>query len=251
MKKIYLLALLALCTCSQASATYLDAKIVSGKLKGYSQTPQGGSAGSTSIERPSFHELDMNYDTMYQLEVGHHINYFTIYGQYHRIHLKGSKTLRSNLVTHALPIAAGNQFEASFDFDWYTFGAAYTYPLSSLLIVPSVDLNYLEYDYRFSSTASSSRSFSTVAPRFGLRLSYPINPLLTVNLSGAMTVLSELQITETNLSLDWLAIDDRIKVTPYAGLGMLKVDFEDSQAVPNHYRYKLLPNVSLGVRVLF
>lgn len=251
MKKIYLLALLMLCNYSPAYATYLDAKIVSGKLKGYSQIPRGGTPGSTSIERPSFHELDMNYDALYQLEVGHYINYFTVYGQYHRIHLKGSETLRSNLITHALPIAAGNHFEASFDYDWYTLGAAYTYPLNSLLIVPSIDLNYVKYDYRFSSIVSSSRSFSHVAPRLGLRLSYPFNPLFTVNLSGAMTVLSDLQLTETNLSLDWLAIDGRVKVTPYAGLGMLKVDFEDGQTVPNHYRYKLLPNVSLGVRALF
>lgn len=253
MKKIYSLALFSLFVCQNAAAYYLDASLISGQVKGFSQIPKGGSPNTTSNGRPSFGELNIDYDTFYQFQAGFDVDALEVYGQYHRIHLKGSEILRENITTHAQTIVAGNPFEATFDYHWYTLGLAYTYPTEQLLLIPSIDLDYIDYRYTFSSIASSSRSFSSVTPRVGLRLCYPIDPTWTVNLSGSTSIpFTDLKISDLNLSLHWLAIDDlSFQVIPYAGVGFLKIDFEDDQTVPNHYRYKLQPNISAGVRLTF
>ncbi|MFO1256924.1 MAG: hypothetical protein U1E78_00610 [Gammaproteobacteria bacterium] len=253
MKKRYSFALFCLLACQDATAYYLDARLISGQVKGFSQTPKGGTPNSSSTARPSFGELNIDYDTFYEYVGGFDFNEFEIYGQYHRIHLKGSEVLRQNITTHGQTIAAGNPFEATFDYRWYTLGLAYTYPTEGLLLIPSIELDYLDYRYTFASIASSSRSFSSVTPRVGLRLCYPMNPAWTVNLSGSTAIpLTNLEISRIDLSLHWLAVDDlKFQITPYAGVGFLKIDFEDNQTRPNHYRYKLQPNLSAGVRLIF
>lgn len=253
MKKGYFFALLCLLVSQNATAYYFDARLVSGKVKGFSQIPKGGTPNTTSITRPSFGELNIDYDTFYEFQAGFDFDAFEIYGQYHRIHLKGSEILRENITTHSQTIVAGNPFEATFDYRWYTLGIDYTYPTEKLLFIPSIDLDYIDYRYAFSSVASSSRSFSSVTSRVGLRLCYPIDPAWTVNVSGSTSIpLTDLRISEIDLSVHWLAIDDlKFQVTPYAGVGFIKIDFEDNQALPNHYRYKLQPNLSAGVRLTF
>ena len=83
-------------------------------------------------------------------------------------------------------------------------------------------------------------------------LRWPINPIFTATVSAHATLpISNLRITEANAALHWLVYDDWAKLTPYVGIGYLKIDFEDNQTVPNHYRYKMNSNFSIGLKARF
>jgi hypothetical protein len=88
-----------------------------GNISGFLQIPKGGGPGTTSNERPTFHEIGINQapvgSTALTLEWGNH----EIYTGANFIRLSGKDTLASTLISNGATFPAGSSVDASVQLD--------------------------------------------------------------------------------------------------------------------------------------
>jgi hypothetical protein len=108
----------------------LDGFFRYGNVNGFLQVPKGGGSGTTSNERPTFHEIGINHAPIgapsLTLEWGNN----EIYAGAHFVRLSGKNTLSNTLISNGTTFPAGSSVRASTQLDWY--GNGYEYRLSYL-----------------------------------------------------------------------------------------------------------------------
>ena len=221
----------------------------------------GGGSGTTSNERPKFHEIGINQAPIGDVSLGLEWDNNAIYAGARLVRLSGKNTLSSTLISNGTTFPAGSLVSASTQLDWYRGG--YEYRLSYgnkegayVLVYPSIGFGLLSFDYRLTSPGvfPADRSFSKAAPQLGSRLEWsPGGPFF---LSGE--VISSLPFStlpllfSTDLTVGyqfWGRADRGARV--FLGVGYDMIHSEDNQRVSNHIKANIGPELVVGLRVRF
>ncbi|MGE3318951.1 MAG: hypothetical protein AB7I18_06605 [Candidatus Berkiella sp.] len=219
-------------------------------IKGMAQTPRGGSPNTTDTNRPQLSEGGIHDELYYDVGAGFGIYHFFMNFIYHHLQPDGHDTLKSNLLTHNQLIPSGQDFNLSFDFDWYQLQMGnYFKVIKHLQLSPIVEGHWIHYHYQFASYPfASARSFSMAATNLGLGLRLNLNEWLLAELQATTSLpFSNLDINRLNLVLNTeYKLQPHLVIRPQISLGIFRIDYEDYQLITNHIRYTATPNIALG-----
>lgn len=240
----------------------LDGQFRYGNISGFLQIPQGGGVGSTSNDRPTFHEIGINQAAIGAPSLTLGWNNHNIYAVARIISLSGSDVLNTTLISNGTTFPAGTHVNASTQLNWYGGGYEYRFVYkynnegAAVSFYPAIGFAVFNFDYNLKGTGglSAARGFNMGAPQLGLKSEWtPGGPFL---LSAG--VLSSLPFATLPLLLSvdltggyqlWGRSDHGGMV--YLGIGYDLIDEEDNQKVPNHIRASIGPEVVVGLKVAF
>jgi hypothetical protein len=250
---------LSLHTSTPASEPYqVDVSVRGGPVSGYLQTPAGGAPGTSDHERPTFDELDID-DVVYA-----GIAAFLPLSERTRIYVGGewidmssSGTLDEPLISR-VPFPAGASFDATVAFDWYRLGLEHRIDLAGprFRIAPKVELAVLEFDYELRTPdQSADRAYAKPAARVGVELTWRASDAVGLSLEGSASLPypdTMPMIATTGGRIEARLVDtDDLAVLLFAGAGLLYIDYEDSQDLPNHIHLEIAPTYEGGIRLLW
>jgi hypothetical protein len=236
------------------------AAFLRGPIHGRVQTPRGGEPGTTSSHRPSLEEVGIDDatggDFWANMSWGHHGLYLggTI------MHLSGSSTLDSTLVSQGVTFPAGSPLDAHVNLDSYRFGYRYVFPLDlagrTIEVYPSVGATVLNFHYTLSSpgTEKVDRSYAKVGAQAGVGATWPFtdNFSLTVQAHAPIPVVHWPQIFSTQAAVEYRVLErDDLAVSVLVGLNYDWISYKDSQQTPNDIKADIGPLVLLGLEVAF
>jgi len=241
----------------------LDGSFRYGKIKGFLQIPSGGKPGTTSNKRPTLDELDIDTvaigDTSVNLGYGDH----GIYAGARFVRLSGDNVLTDELKSRDVIFPADSSVDLDTRLDWYRFGYRHRFSFqyskgdeSTLSLIPAVGAVLFNFDYELDGTGglSVARAFTKGAPHVGLQTEW--NPKGPFSLAAG--VLSSLPFSSLPLILS-VELTGRYQLwgqanrggLAFLGIGYDRIDFEDSQTVPNHIEIDMGPLLLLGLEVSF
>jgi hypothetical protein len=239
----------------------LDGSFRYGNINGFLQIPKGGGIGSTSNDRPKFHEIGINQAPIGDAALTLGWNNNELYAGGRFVRLSGKDTLTSTLISNGTTFPAGSPVSANTQLDWYRGG--YAYHLSygnaegaSVSVYPAAGFALFNFDYRLSSPGglTAARSFSKAAPQLGLRAEWnPGGPFfLTADLLSSLAFSTLPLLFSTDLTGGyqlWGQANHGGQV--YLGIGYEMVHFEDNQTVPNHIKANVGPELVVGIKLSF
>jgi hypothetical protein len=227
------------------------------QMSGYAQTPTGGQPGTSDLERPTLDELNMNDGFFYDLTLSRRFGRNEVYLGGQLIRLTGNGILEQALITR-IPFAAEQPFDSDLQFDWMRLGVARWYQLGDLPVWWAVraEVALLDFGYTFETPSDSiERSYSKLTGRLGLDVQWEITSRLRMEAAAAASIplSNSPDITTADASLHYQLFKNPGAISPelFAGVGMMIIDYEDNQTLPNHVRLEAKPIVSLGVEFKF
>lgn len=234
---------------------FILADINYGNTDGFIQIPKGGSPGTTSFQRPNFSELDIQHSWFYEIGGGVEAHRYKLWFDYRYIKNSSDPFLLSPLKTHNQWVAANSPFLMKLSYDWYALILEKTLLTSSPKweITPFLSANVIKTSYQFFAIDSqSSRSFAHFATNIGLNVEYFFTPLFSASLQGSTSIpISNLNIAFAQAKLRYQERMQHFVLQPFIAIGLLRLDLEDKQTIPNHVNFNLRPYGSLGFAILF
>ncbi len=257
MKKItYSLLALTMFQVQNASASNFHGTLLgnvgSSQLNGFTQVPQGGTIGTTSIGRPTLHELNINHNNFYT--IGAKIDYeaYNLLFTYSRFAPRGRTNLKNILNTHGKQIKAGASLSTLIKYDFYTLSFGRNFNFASWMLEPFAQIDLLKFHYEYAAyPIKGSRSYNVMGANIGLKATYPI----TTTVSFDMNLTPPLPITNFTNALFEVGLNKQLALTkhilfhPRFAVGVQQLDYEDNQPVPNHILLKNIPYALLGLKV--
>ncbi len=236
-----------------------------GPVKGYLQTPAGGTPGTSDIKRPTLEELNIDDATFgdywarvtrgrHRLEVGTQLIQLS---ESRNETGAGTGTLAEPLMSRTL-FSAGEAFRSEVSFDWYRAG--YAYGLvdreQGWSLWPRVEFAMLDFIYELETDDTTiERSYSKFTPRLGGELSYRWGggAEISLDLASSIPVSNTPTIMTAMLegSIPLYSGDLLKELRLFAGTGWLYIDYEDNQELPNHLRLETTPRLTVGLKGRF
>jgi hypothetical protein len=238
----------------------LEGSWLYGKVDGYVQTPSGGEPGTTSNKQPTLSEIGIDNASIYDAQFigAYHNEEFYLGGQY--IHMSGSSTLDSSLITNGVSFPAGADVNSNVDMNWYRFGYRHRFELGNekeWTLTPSVGGAVLDFSYKLKSSAeSASRSYVQMNAQFGLetewrpgrgRFSVDLRLLGTVPVSPPLAQM----FVEELIAKYRIIENEKCDLALFGGIAFEQIYYEDDQTVPNHIQADFGPMLTLGVNFSF
>src|SRR5215813_2004709 len=239
----------------------LDGSFRYGNISGFLQIPKGGGVGSTSNDRPKFHEIGIDQVPIGDTAVTLSWDNNEVYGVARFVRLSGNDTLGSTLVSNGTTFPAGSPVSANTQLDWY--GGGYTYRLSfrndegaRASFYPAVGFAIFNFDYNLKSPGAltAARSFAKAAPQLGLRAEWsPGGPFFVsadwLSSLGFSTLPLLFSTDLTGGYQLWGQANHGGQV--YLGIGYEMIHFEDNQTVPNRIKANMGPEQEVGFKISF
>jgi hypothetical protein len=229
-----------------------------GSVDGFAQTPAGGNPGSSSLRRPTLHELKIDDGGFYDTQVDLRWRSLDFFVGYQAMDFDSSGTLSRGLVSQNLTFAPGSHFKNEDDFDWYRIGAGWKFFLleKKLEIMPKADVAILDFNYKLSSGAQqASRSYIKGAGRLGLDIAYHLTQRVTFDVDGAASIpISNTPQIATATATVWFRLlphSHRFNPSVFVGGGFERIEYEDNQPLPNHFKVDMGPFGTVGLAVTF
>lgn len=233
-----------------------------GPIRGYVQTPLGGTLGSTGLHRPTLKELDFDHARGGRFLLSTAIGSHTVYFGADPLELSGTTVLSRTLTTHGLVFPAGTGVRTSIQFNLYRIGYQYRIGLGrekpcAFEIAPVAEVAALDFRYRLRPVAGgayASRTYREHTPRLGIEAKWFATDDLTVSgrVVGSIPIEDTINVWTAGVRVDYvLWRGDMVKVTACGGVEFEYVDYEDSQPLSNHIRMEFGPAVVLSLRVTF
>lgn len=234
----------------------LGADIAYGAISGYTQIPAGGAAATTSNKQPTYDELGIKRNFLYNFNAALNWQHWGAYAHYRRIYLNGAKNLSSALTTHNTTFAAGTYVKSRTHFNLINLGGQYRVPINQMLtLTPSVGAVLMMFNYHIEGGgASTSRHFNAFSPSLGLNGEAMLNQRIGLNLAGSSTVpgVTNLYLGDVRGGVDYLALrSKKVQVKVNTGLGYMALHFKDKQSTPNEMKLHAAPYVYAGASVNF
>ncbi|MBN2689603.1 MAG: hypothetical protein JXR42_03265 [Gammaproteobacteria bacterium] len=232
-----------------ALASYgLSGDFTYGNVRGFLQTPQGGTPGTSSYKRPSLKELGIKHSADYHVHAWYDWRKIRFFGDVNIIHIRKSTTLQNSLTTHGVLIPAGSKISSKVNFDWYQLGAGYNFIYHKLHITPFLSCAVLNFKYLIKNYIKS-RNYREFTPRIGVSAQYPFNNKLFLSGKIAASIPGiNLNIITAQAKLNYLLINShKIKPVVFVGTRYTYIDFKDKQTMPNYVRYIMSPAVVVGL----
>lgn len=231
----------------------LFADVGYGQSKGFSQTPKGGSIGTTSLGRPTFQEANIPPSFISAWGAGVEHNEYLVMFRYQPLHVSGNTLLTSELYSHAKFLAGGSPFAMHVRYDWYAllFAKKFYFHHNQWVLSPELQGNWIKYHYDFSSSFQSKRAFTLGTLSAGLKLQYHLCAKLWFEAGYQHSLpLNQLILTQANLGFHMPIRISSLTMTPKIGLGYLQIQYQDKQLVPNYIRYTQNLYGIIGVTLL-
>jgi hypothetical protein len=239
----------------------LDGSFRYGNISGFLQIPKGGGVGSTSNDRPKFHEIGINQAPIGDagLTLGWGNN--ELYADARFVRLSGNDTLNSTLISNGTTFPAGSHVSANTQLDWYRGGYAYRLSYgndqgTTVSFYPAAGFVLFNFDYGLNGPGglTAARSFAKGAPQLGLKAEWsPGGPFsVSADLLSSLAFSTLPLLFSTDLTGEyqlWGQANHGGQV--YLGIGYEMIHFEDSQTVPNHINANIGPELVVGVKVSF
>jgi hypothetical protein len=224
---------------------------------GFLQTPAGGEPGTSSARRPTLDELGIHDAIFYDALASVRWRQLNFYGGYQAVALDGDAVLSQELISRGATFPAGTRVQSQTDLNWFRIGIGWIFPLATgrWEISPKAELAVLDFNYRLSGgTETVDRGYAKGAARLGLESRYRITRRLSVSLDGAGSIpLSNTpQLATLNGLLEYkLFANSRVHPALYLGVGAQRIEYEDNQKLPNHFRVDLAPLITAGLGISF
>lgn len=238
----------------------LDGKFLWGPINGFVQIPTGGQPGSTSVDRPTFEELDINFVSMGDIAGGLGWTDHALYGGARLIRLSGDSVLTRPLVSQGITFPAGSPVSSDIQLDWYRGGYRYRFAYANeegdqISFAPAVGFALLNFDYELrGTTGAAQRGFTEGALQLGVEGDWsPKGPF-----SVSAGIMSTLPVSDWPLIFSiqatggyqlWGEGDRGGRVV--LGIGFDRIQFEDDQTIPNKIDANLGPLLLVGLEVSF
>jgi len=226
-------------------------------MSGYVQTPMGGKPGTSDIRRPTFSELNMRQVFYHGLDVAAKWQPNTIYLGARSVRLSGEGVLQGPLVSR-IPFEAGSPFTARVGFDWYRAGFVRDIPIrgeTPVAISPLIELALLDFSYALDTPDRSvSRDYAKGTLRLGIQGTLLRDEFigLRARAAGSLPLSNTPRITSLDVRLSVPFIrKGNVRAALAMESGVVYIDYEDNQELPNHIRLELEPFVAIAVPVRF
>jgi hypothetical protein len=232
-----------------------------GPVSGFVQTPLGGAPGTTSRNRPTFRELNIDEVLSPEASIALSGRGNSVYGGANILRLGDEHSLSSPLVSHGTAFPAGTPVRSDFQLDSYRIG--YQYRLSvanqagtTLSFSPGFGAALLDFDYHLSANGglSAARSYFVGTPQISLETEW----VPEGRLSAAAGVFSSLP-EAVNLFILSAQVTGRYRLwghgersgMVFLGVGYDSIDYKDNQPVPNHIKAHMGPLLLFGIKARF
>jgi hypothetical protein len=220
-----------------------------GLVSGYTQTPLGGAASSTSDKRPKFDELGINTMTMVNLSLLGGLNSHYVYSAAHLVDLSGESSLDEKLIFHGKEYLAGTKVKADVKLNWYDIGYQYNIHFGkervNFSVSPTVAFALWDFSTELESeTEKNSRSYIKGTPRVGLEFEWLPWKRFSVfgKAIGSLPLKNIPHIYTVGLTGKYILLSkDRLKILLFMGVEYNQIDFKDSQTEPNHIKANMGP----------
>jgi hypothetical protein len=231
-----------------------------GWVEGSLQTPNGGELATTSDDRPTLKELDIDTVSMVDFWMNAQRPRDGFYVGGRRIRLRGNSTLDTDLLSQAKTFPAGSPVEAHVTFDWYRFGYSWRHlhqwdghtidygaSLGGILLM-------FDYNLRSPGLESVDRSYGKGGIQIGVHASTALTDHLTLSgrlfvpvaMSNSMNILSA-QLTAKYQFLK----RENLEIAGLFGVGYEQIRYRDNQLVPNNIKLDIRPLLTAGVEIVF
>lgn len=216
------------------AAINTEQTIYDAHIKGFVQTPIGGTPGTSDLRRPNFAELKIHKTVINEQLVSMDWHGYKIELGYQRINPGSTIRLKKALRTYGQLIPANSDITTSTHFNWYRLSISKPMTITSRLqFNPVLEFAMLDFDYHFiTGRLDKHRGYRHLTLRTGSHLIFHVSPALSIHIQRIMSL----------PLLDALNI-----ITLQAGVGyrpfqllilkqMQQIEFEDGQALPNHLK---------------
>ena len=231
-----------------------------GWVEGSLQTPNGGELITTSDDRPTLKELNIDEVSMVDFWMNVQRPHDGLYFGGRRIHLSGDATLETDLLSQAKTFPAGSPVEAYATFDWYRFGYRWRrfhqWNGRTIEFNPSIGGILLAFDYDLTSPGlpAVDRTYSKGGVQIGVLASTALTDRLT--LSGQLLVPIAMSNSVNILSAQVTAKYQLLKrkdleISGLLGVGYERIRYQDNQLVPNDIKLDIRPMLSAGLEIAF
>lgn len=225
-----------------------------GWLHGYTQIPRGGDFATTSYHRPSFNELGLSHDPFLHIETELSHGHGFIFCDYFRFTPHEDSTLSQDLRSHSFLIPAGTPLDVRVHYNWYQTGIGFNtlHYFKTWQLQPTLAANIVKFNYCFwAPVAKSRRYLDLVVPTFGLKAQHTLSTKWELEIGGeTSTPMGRLTLANAEIGLNYTLASTRYgSFSPRMMLGIIHIDYQDQQKIPNHFRYKLAPYLSFGIRM--
>jgi len=239
----------------------LEGSLKYGPIRGYVQTPRGGEPGTTSAQRPTLQEL--NVDDLLCPEASLRLGWrgHELYAAANLMRLDGESTLSTALVSQGTTFPAGASVRSEVQLDWYRAGYQYQVTWedehgTSLSLSPAVGVALLNFDYSLKADggAAANRGYLVGTPQLGLGAAW--SPAGRFAIAGgvfcSLPEVSNLFILSAQLTGNyhlWGRGEQGGRV--FLGVGYDWLDYQDGQQVPNHVQANFGPTLFFGIGTRF
>jgi hypothetical protein len=229
-----------------------------GPADGFLQTPAGGQPGSSSHRRPTLDELDIDDAAFYDVLASVQWRSLSLYAGYQAIPLNGEAVLSQTLISRNVTYPAGTHVRSENDLNWLRAGAGWKFFLLDrrLELLPKAESALLDFKYKLSGGGQAvERSYSKGCVRLGLESSYRFSRVVSVSLNadGSVPISNTPQIATLTggVGFDLWPGSRRVHPRLFLGGGAQRIEYEDNQTLPNHFRVDLGPFVTTGLTLSF
>jgi hypothetical protein len=229
-----------------------------GPADGFLQTPAGGEPGSSSHRRPTFEELDIDDAPFYGVLASVEWRSLSVYAGYQAIQLEGQAVLSQSLISRDVTFPAGTRVESESDLNWLRVGVGWKAFLLDrrLEFLPKAEFAVLDFRYELSDGGQAvERSYPKGCVRLGLESRYRCSRVVSVSLNAEGSVpisnTPQIAVLTGGLVFDLLPGSRRVRPTLFLGGGAQRIEYEDNQELPNHFRVDLGPFVTTGLAISF
>jgi hypothetical protein len=248
----------------------LRAQLLVGELDGFAQTPQGGSAASTSARRPEFDELGI--DTVVGGDFGLGLGWraWRLDAGARFLRADTHSTLEVALVSQGASFPAGSRVRSQLQLDMYRVGIGRAFELTAdgvfglpLIVTPGVESVLLDFEHRIEGALSAQRThreYKRLGSRLGARIALGGDgfglggPGFQLELGGfwglPIGTLAEVSTFEAIASYQ-LPTAWRTRTSLQLGLLYEHIEFADSQSTPNRIEADYGPALTAGVALAF
>jgi len=228
-----------------------------GAADGFLQTPAGGQPGSSSARRPTLEELNINDAVFYDALALVHWRRLGLYAGLQAISLDGRAVLSDSLVSRNVTFPSGTPVHAETDLNWARMGTGWKFEMADrrVELFPKIEFAVLDFSYALAGGGQAvERSYAKGCLRLGLEATYRFNRLVSVNLDGGASapISNTPQIATLVGTVQFdLQPGGRVRPTLFVGGGAQRIEYEDNQALPNHFRVDVAPFVAAGLAISF
>jgi len=229
-----------------------------GPADGFLQTPAGGQPGSSSRHRPTLDELDIDKAAFYDVLGSVQWRSLNLYAGYQAIPLNGQAVLSQTLISRNVTFPAGTHVHSENDLNWLRAGAGWKFFVLDrrLELLPKAEFAVLDFRYQLSGGGQAvERSYPKGCVRLGLESRYRFNRVVSVSLDadGSVPISNTPQIATLTggVEFDLWPGSRRVHPSLFLGGGGQRIEYEDNQTLPNHFRVDLGPFVTTGLALSF